>query len=344
VQIWCPAEHHPRLAGRMERLLDSVRVMDSAILRGCPLRLYPETTESPADLPSPFVSERGETYVTVRTKGGRYAVVPVTVENGSPNDYAAGEWGKGRQLAVDAEDFPTLARTGLHSEAELDRTTSITGRPLADITRDARPGGASRAGFVAEDEEVLGVIRRDNRVVAGLGLTHPRLARPLFEVFNLILRDLDLYRRGLLPHHNISTLLYDRREIRIEASGGKGWQESIFSDNVQGYWSIRIRRSPTYMERQYLLRHYGHLDPDELSALTEMLTSIHTGEMAPFYITRYGFYEGHTAYRADPLAIAWLFGLASLEEIDAAADGDLYGALTRHYETEAPGSSTAGSN
>jgi hypothetical protein len=238
---------------------------------------------------------------------------------------------------VDADDFPTLARTGLHSETELSGTTTITGRPLAAITSEAKPGQASRTGFIAEDEDILSVTRGDNRLVARLGHTHSQLAAPLFEVFNLILRDLELYRRDLVPPNNIATMLYDAREINIEASGGKGWQESIFADEIQGYWSIRIWREPTYGEKQYLRNHYGQLGEEQLAKLTEMLTSIHTGEMVPFYIMRYGFYEGHTHYRADPIAITNLFGLSSLEEIDTAMGGDLYGALTRHHTAETGG-------
>jgi hypothetical protein len=331
VQIWCPAESHPRLAHRMQELLTSVRITDRLLHEGCALSLYPETTESPSDLPSPFTAANGEIFVTVRTQSGRYALVPVTVANGAPNDYDQGEWDKGRQLAVDADEFPTLARTGLHAETELDRTIAITGRSVAEITKDAKPGQASRVGFVANDEDILGVIRGDNRLVGRLGLTHPQLARPLFEVFNLILRDLELYRRDRVPPHNIATVLYDPHEIHVEASGGKGWQESIFNDEVQGYWSIRTWREATYVERLYLRDHYSHLDEVQLATLTEMLTSVHFSEMAPFYIQRYGFYEGHTAYRADPVAIANLFGLMSIEKIDAAVGGDLYKTLTLHW-------------
>jgi hypothetical protein len=46
---------------------------------------------------------------------------------------------------------------------------------------------------------------------------------------------------------------------------------------------------------------------------------------------RYGFYEGHTSYRADPVAIAFVFRLKSLEEIDAVYDGKLYIVLTEHH-------------
>jgi hypothetical protein len=331
VQIWCPAEKHRELADRKEELLASVRITDRLIHQGCAYRLYPETSESPPELLSPFVTSRGEEFLTIRTQDGRYGLVPVTVENGAPNNYDQGEWDKGRQLAVDADDFPTLARTGLHAEAELNRTTRITGRSVAHITADATPGQASRAGFVAEDEDLLSVIRGDNLLVGHLALTHPELARPLFKVFNLILRDLELYRQGRVPSYNIATLLYDGLELRIEASAGKGWQESIFDDEVQGYWAIRIWRQPTYLERRYLENTYSDLGEEKLEALTKMLTSIHTGEMVPFYIQRYGFYEGHTSYRADPIAIASLFGLLSIEEIDAAVGGKLQEVLTRHH-------------
>lgn len=46
---------------------------------------------------------------------------------------------------------------------------------------------------------------------------------------------------------------------------------------------------------------------------------------------RYGFYEGHTDHRADPVAIANPFGLADLGKIDAAVGRDLYAVLTQHY-------------
>jgi hypothetical protein len=54
--------------------------------------------------------------------------------------------------------------------------------------------------------------------------------------------------------------------------------------------------------------------------------------MVPYYIMRYGFYEGHTDYRADPVAISFIFGLRSLKEIEAAFEGNLYKALAEHFK------------
>jgi hypothetical protein len=72
-----------------------------------------------------------------------------------------------------------------------------------------------------------------------------------------------------------------------------------------------------------------------MAALLKKLSSIQTGEMLPYYIMRYGFYEGHTDYRADPVAIAWIFGLKSLEQIEAAFPGRLEDVLTQHFTWEA---------
>jgi hypothetical protein len=58
--------------------------------------------------------------------------------------------------------------------------------------------------------------------------------------------------------------------------------------------------------------------------------------MQPFYIYRYGFYEGHTAWRTDPIVIAFMFGLKPLGEIEATFAGQLHPVLTQHFVCEAP--------
>jgi len=68
--------------------------------------------------------------------------------------------------------------------------------------------------------------------------------------------------------------------------------------------------------------------------MLKKLSHIHISEMLPYYIMRYGFYEGHTDYRTDPVAIAWIFGLKSLEQIETAFDGRLDRVLTEHFTPE----------
>ena len=332
VQIWCPAETSMDNWRTMDDILNSVMIttpMPRVALGSRPL--YPDTFDDRPDLPSPFTTDDGEEYVVAHTRGGAFAILPATVENGTPNDYNKGLWGKGRQLATDPVDFPTLARTGLHAEAELERTTTITGRQVADITAAARPGNASGVGFLAQDEDILSVIRGDNRLVERLGLTHPQLARPLFMLFNVALRNLETYRRGESPSNDIEALLWGGHRVFIDVYGSKGWQQSVFDDEVLGYFELRMWRELTPEEEAYLGEHYSSLAEAELEELKKKLTVIHTGEMVPFYVTRYGFYEGHTGYRADPVAIATIFGLMNIPDIDAAVGGDLYRVLTTHH-------------
>jgi hypothetical protein len=111
--------------------------------------------------------------------------------------------------------------------------------------------------------------------------------------------------------------------------GHKGWQESIFDDEILGYWEIELGRELDQEERDFLCRRYPQLTAKQMSELTQRLSTIHTGEMVPYYIMRYGFYEGHTSYRAEPLAIAFIFGLKSLQEIESAFEGKLHETLCR---------------
>ena len=53
--------------------------------------------------------------------------------------------------------------------------------------------------------------------------------------------------------------------------------------------------------------------------------------MEPYYVMRYGFYEGHTSYRADPIAISFIFGLRTLTQLETAFKGKLYTTLTCHF-------------
>jgi hypothetical protein len=87
-------------------------------------------------------------------------------------------------------------------------------------------------------------------------------------------------------------------------------------------------------EREFLEQAYAHLSAPERKALMNRLTRLRTGEMQPYYIMRYGFSEGHTEYRVDPIAIAALFGLKSVTEIEKAFRGELDRVLTAHFTEE----------
>jgi hypothetical protein len=299
-----------------------------------PLKFYPHTYDQCPEFPSPFTVEDGTEIVVAFTKDNKCTLIPVTVEKGKPLGYREGEWDKIRILEVDAEDFPTLARTGLHSEIELDYTRQITGRSTAEITDSGRPGGSSGEGFMSQEEDIISVLKGDNRLVKKLGLIHPQLAKPLFHLWNII-RWVSYTGRSVgRSTGSIDHFLYNRRKVRLISAGGRGWQDSIFNDEILGMYQIEFCIELDEDEKILLQEKYSKLSNEQMTDFQKMLSHISTGEMVPFYIMRYGFYEGHTGYRADPIAISLIFGLRSLEEIEKAFKGKLYKALTEHFTSE----------
>jgi hypothetical protein len=119
--------------------------------------------------------------------------------------------------------------------------------------------------------------------------------------------------------------------VLLKGTGTKGGQRSIFDDGIQGAIDMDLWREPSGEEVAFLRRSYPGLSDEQLDRLIDRLFRIHTGEMEPQYIMRYGFYEGHTDYRAEPLAIAVIFGLRSVEQVEATFPGQLYGMLTEHF-------------
>jgi hypothetical protein len=294
--------------------------------------VYPRLLDDPPQIASPCRMEDGREILVATLKNGKHAFMPVTVENGKPLHYSRRipcVYGKDQQLYVDRGDFPTLAETGLHREAELDAKNMITGLPVEVITYVGRPGRFSGAGFMADDEDILSVLRGDNTLVRALGLTHPQMARPLFHVWNMILQEIEA--GTLARFSNVQHFVYNGRKVSLQAEGTKGWQVSIFQDEIQGRFDLDVRRSLVPAEESLLQRRYSQLSQAQMAQMREKLTHLHFSEMAPYYIMRYGFYEGHTTYRADPITIACIFGLKTIEGIEEALPGHLYRALTHHF-------------
>lgn len=298
-----------------------------------PFNLYPQTLAELPEISSPFKTENGQEILLAVMKNGQYALIPVTVENGSPLVYSYridDLFGKDQQLHVDSGDFPALARTGLHSEEELASKEIITGFPVSLITYIGHPVRFSHAGFLAADEDILNVLIADNRLVQKLGLTHPQMAKVLFHIWNIILKEIE-WGNWVRFWDNIPHIIYNGRKINLKAEGGKGWQISIFQDEIKGRFSIDINSKLNPEERSFLKTNYSQLSEVQMKELEMKLTHIHFSEMAPYYIMRYGFYEGHTDWRTDPIAIAFVFGLRTVEQLENAFKGTLYQSLTEHF-------------
>jgi hypothetical protein len=139
--------------------------------------VYPALLDSPPRIESLWRSADGREYVVIETMEGRYGLADATIEECAP---------KGRQMLVDHEDFPSLADTAVHAEADLDGKKRLTGRMVEEINDLALPGGLSTDGFLAVGEDVFSVLKQDNQVVKKLGLSHAELARPLMHLWNLV--------------------------------------------------------------------------------------------------------------------------------------------------------------
>jgi hypothetical protein len=289
-----------------------------------PYDLYPALLNEKPDLPSPYLSQTGIEYVTAINKDGRYAIMEVSLSN--DRDIC-------QQLIVDTLDFPYLARTGLHDETSLNSIVTITGRSLNEITDLGRPLGLSYDGFLAQDEDIFSVIKGDELLVRQLGLTHPQLAKPLFHVLNMMDWDLSLGRWNMAKHQwdHIRCFLYNDKTVFVEAYDTKGGQQSIFDDGIGGAFHIKLWREFEPDEMACLKKRYGNLTEQEFQELQTRLSMINTGEMEPQYIMRYGFYEGHTYWRTDPIALSFIFGIKSLQELDRLFNGGLHKALSAHY-------------
>jgi len=289
-----------------------------------PYEIYPEINDNKPDLPSPFTDCNGKEYVIAVTREEKHAIISVRLSN--DREICP-------QLVVDTTDFPVLAETGLHSEKALDQTTTITGRSLGEINRLGKPGALSHSGFLAQNEDIISVIRADNHIVRKMGLTHPQMAKPLFHLLNMMDTDLKLNRWNMVKHkwENIKYFYYNGKKVFVEAEDTKGGQKSIFNDHIEGGFYIRLWRQFDSEELTYLKKNYSHLSAEEFSELKNCLSIINTGEIEPQYIMRYGFYEGHTFWRTDPVAISFIFGLKSLDELNVTFNGKLYTILTQHF-------------
>lgn len=292
--------------------------------------LYPFEYIEQLDIKSPL-EINGREYILAKTDSNKYSLIDVTVENGKPFNYKGKVRGKGNQLYVNGSDFPTLEIKGLHSEKELKDTRSITGKSIAEITMRARPMRMSGAGFIAEDEDIISVIMGDNELVKKMKLTHPELAKTIFHYWNIIQVSEAISQEQNITTPSIDTIFYNNRVIKYNAPGCRGWQYSIFEDSIWGECHLEIQVELSETEELFINENCKHLTSEQITDFIKRLTHMHTGEMAAYYIQMYGFYEGHTDYRADPIVLAYIFGLKSLNELFKAFDGKVYENIINHH-------------
>jgi len=170
------------------------------------VELYPKKYNTIPEINSPSTLKDGREVIISVFSTGEYSILPVTQEKGGIYSCLYDLNGKGEQTWIDAPDFPSLGKTGLHSEEELNKKTMITGRTLEVINFISKPERFSHSGFIAEDEEIISVLKGDNIIVGNMGMTHAGMAKPLFHVWNAL-------QGNCLKRDDTITILYN--EIRV---------------------------------------------------------------------------------------------------------------------------------
>lgn len=164
---------------------------------------------------------------------------------------------------------------GINSNEVIDRMTSLTAKPIKEIEWDGRPGGLSSDGFLGAGESFKDRLKTDNTFVRTRGFTHQELAEPLFSVMNILDR---------IGDRQFDDFTYCGHHYRASYESYRGFQESLFNDNLQ-------------TDRDFTVTNLGTGKTLKFSPLV------------PYYIARYGFYEGKTDYRVDLEAIIETFQL-----------------------------------
>jgi hypothetical protein len=184
---------------------------------------------------------------------------------------------------------------------------------------------------MAGDVDIVLVLRGDNQLDSCMGLTRRALSKAFFHLWNTVLFMNNYENRGNISSEGSNTLFYSGKKIWYSAPNRRGWQYSLFKDRIQGECHLELKVKLTDGERSFIDSQYASLPVNEKMEFIENLIHLHTGEMAAYYIQYYGFYEGHTDYRADPIKLAFIFGLKSIEELYEVFEGQLFNRIKDHH-------------
>jgi len=162
-----------------------------------------------------------------------------------------------------------------NSDTVIDRMNSLTDKTVAEIESDARPGGLSRSGFLDDIESFKKRLKTDNDFVLGKGYTHQALAEPLFAVMDIL---------DAIDADRFDDFTYRGQHYKASYETYRGFQVSLFNDGMLADQDYTVTNLATGKELRF-------------------------SPLVPYYIARYGFYEGNTSYRVDPAEIIETFQL-----------------------------------
>ncbi len=173
---------------------------------------------------------------------------------------------------------------GVNKSEIISNLKHITGIPIAEIEKTARPRKYSHSGFLGNEEQLVGILTIDNEFVLGKNFTHQQLAEPLFYVMNLFSLDTDNFDRE--KNFSYNGMQYNARYVKHQ-----GYQGSIFADNL-------------LIDRDFIIKNESNNQEISFSGIL------------PYYIWRYGFYEGNTSYRLEPQDIINTFFSPDADKIN----------------------------
>jgi hypothetical protein len=103
---------------------------------------------------------------------------------------------------------------------------------------------------MAEDEDIISVLKGDNNLVRKLGLAHPQMAKPLYHIWIMIPQEIECGKLGRFS--GIQCFFHNGNKVTLRAESVKGLQISIFQDEIQGRFDIDVQRMLTDAERLFL--------------------------------------------------------------------------------------------
>lgn len=189
----------------------------------------------------------------------------------------------GIELFVPRQDDTTgFVYGGTNPTENIRRLSEIHGIPIKELERRMRPRQLSEAGFLGPEESLLDVMAMDNDWVTQNNLSHQKIAETLHFIRALALNKLD----------GKEIVFHDRR-YQVDSVFFMGGQVSPFEQLD----SVRFSPAP---------HAYGSFDLRVKNLATG--DSISFSSLLPFFIERYGFYEGTgTPYRVSPQKICEVF-------------------------------------
>ena len=153
----------------------------------------------------------------------------------------------------------------------------INGKSIVELEMAMRPGAASTAGFLGEEEKLLDVMSADNKyVVDELGLTHQELARHLHAMAAV-------WQWQFKNNQLEAEFLYYGQKFKVKVISTRGFQDSPFGDGTKSGSNATVHNLTNGQKLEY-------------------------GLLVPYMIERYGFYEGQgTCYRVEPRKVVEVF-------------------------------------